>query len=348
MTQNKHRLLRRFPAEWERHSAVMLAWPHEGTDWAYMLERIQDCYISIIEAITTDSRVVLLVPNADIPRKKLSHIDPEKLIIVELPTNDTWTRDYGPLTVIDNNRLKLCDFQFNGWGLKFAANNDNQATRRLCEMGLLTASRENRLDFVLEGGSVETDGNGTLLTTSHCLLAPNRNNTMTRIEIERYLKDCFGFNHILWLDNGSLAGDDTDSHIDTLARLAPNDTIIYTGCQNEDDEHYNDLMCMADQLRGFRTRDGLPYHLIELPLPDPIYDNDGQRLPATYANYLVSDTTLIMPTYNQPQKDLLASRMLQISFPDHHILTVDCIPLIQQHGSLHCATMQLYPDTLSI
>ncbi len=243
---------------------------------------------------------------------------------------------------------RLSDFRFNGWGLKFAANHDNQATQRLAATGLLSAPVENRQNFVLEGGSIESDGKGTILTTSHCLLAPNRNSTMNRIEIERYLKDCFGANHILWLDNGSLAGDDTDSHVDTLARLAPGDTIIYTGCQNPDDEHYNDLMCMADQLRGFRTRQGLPYHLIELPLPDPVFDNDGNRLPATYANYLVSDSTVLMPTYGQPQKDLLASQMLQISFPDHKIIPVDCDALIQQHGSLHCATMQLYPDTISI
>lgn len=341
-------MYRRFPAEWEKHAAVLLAWPHDETDWSYMLEDVCDCYVGIIEAITQNSRVVLLAPDASVPRRRLGHIDPERLVIVEIPTNDTWTRDYGPLTVVDEGRVKLCDFQFNGWGLKFAANNDNRVTRRLCDMGLLSAPRENRLDFVLEGGSVESDGKGTLLTTSHCLMAPNRNSTMSRIEIERYLKDCFGLNHILWLDNGALAGDDTDSHVDTLARLAPNDTIVYTGCSDPDDEHYNDLACMADQLRGFRTRDGQPYNLVELPLPDAIYDEDGQRLPATYANYLVDDKTVIVPSYGQPQKDVLASRMLQIPYPDHRIIMVDCRALIRQHGSLHCATMQLYPDTISI
>ena len=348
MTQNKRRLERRFPAEWERHTAVLLAWPHKDTDWAYMLDEITECYISIIETITINSRVILLAPDAEVPRERLKHIDPERLIIVEVPTNDTWTRDYGPLTVTDCGRPRLCNFQFNGWGLKFAACHDNRVTERLRDAGLLAVPVENRLDFVLEGGSVESDGRGTLLTTSHCLMAPNRNNTMSRIELERYLKDCFGLNHILWLDNGSLAGDDTDSHLDTLARLAPDNTIIYTGCQDADDEHFADLQCMADQLRGLRTRDGLPYNLVELPLPDPIFDDEGNRLPATYTNYLVDDRTLIMPTYRQPDKDTLAARMLKISFPNHELLTVDCVPLIKQHGSLHCATMQLYPDTITL
>ena len=346
--QNTEGECRRFPAEWETQSAVLISWPHKESDWAYMLDEITECYISIIEAITKNGRVILIAPDATVPQSKLGHIASNKIEIIEVPTNDTWIRDYGPLTVMDSGKPVLCDFQFNGWGMKFAANQDNRVTSRLFENGIFSAKLENRLDFVLEGGSIESDGKGTLLTTSHCLMAPNRNNTLNRIEIERYLKDCFGLNHILWLYYGSLTGDDTDSHIDTLARLAPNDTIVYTGCQNKEDEHYHELQLMAKQLRGFVTSDGRPYNLIELPLPDPIYDEDGFRLPATYANYLVDDTTIIMPTYNQPQNDLVASDMLKKAFPNHQLLTVNCVPLIKQHGSLHCATMQLYPDTLAI
>lgn len=336
------------PAEWERHGAVLLAWPHRDTDWAPILDEVTRCYVDIVGAVTVDSRVVIVAPDIEVPRRALSHIDPEKMIFVKLPTNDTWTRDYGPITVEVDGRATLLDFQFNGWGLKFAACHDNRVTRRLIESRLLTAPSENRLDFVLEGGSIESDGVDTIMTTSHCLMAPNRNATRTQREIERYLKDALGANHVLWLDNGALAGDDTDSHVDTLARLAPNDTIIYTGCDDPSDEHYDTLAIMADQLRGFRTLDGRPYNLIGLPLPDAIYDPDGERLPATYANYLVSDTFVIVPSYGQPRKDELARQMLRISFPDHDVRQVDCRALIRQHGSLHCATMQLYPSTLSI
>lgn len=336
------------PAEWECRGAVLLSWPHEDTDWADMLDEVRDCYVSLVEAITRFERVVMIAPDSASPRARLGHIPEDRIIYVDVPTNDTWTRDYGPVTVEAEGRLRLLDFQFNGWGLKFAANKDNRVTRRLLDSSLLSAPSENRLDFVLEGGSIESDGRDTLLTTSHCLMAPNRNSTRSRREIERYLKDALGMERILWLDNGYLAGDDTDSHVDTLARLAPNDTIIYTGCQDPSDEHFQALRDMADQLREFRTVEGNPYNLIELPLPDAIYDGDGQRLPATYANYLVTPRAVFVPTYNQPKKDFLASQMIRIAFPEQEIVTVDCRALIRQHGSLHCATMQLYPETLSI
>ena len=348
MIQTINTTQRRLLAEWEQHAAVLLAWPHADTDWAYMLDEVAECYVSIIEAITESNRVILIAPETEIPRNRLRHIDPRKLIIIKALTNDTWTRDYGPITVEVDGKPRVCDFQFNGWGLKFAACYDNRVTAHLCETGIISAPRENKLDFVLEGGSIETDGNGTLLTTSKCLLAPNRNNTLSRHEIEQRLIQDFGLNHILWLDSGALAGDDTDSHIDTLARLAPNDTIIYTGCQDVNDEHYSELQSMAGEIQKFLTPSGQKYNLIELPLPDPILDEDGQRLPATYANYLINNSSIIMPVYNQPQKDLLASQMLKIAFPEHKILTVNCLPLIKQHGSLHCATMQLYHDTISL
>ena len=344
MTMNDRRL----PAEWENSTrAIMLAWPHADTDWAGMLDEVERCYVEIVKAITTELSVVILSPDPSIPSARLDGISPERIFHVKTPTNDTWTRDYGPITVEIAGEATICDFQFNGWGLKFAACHDNRATSRLCSSGVLSSPRENRLDFVLEGGSIERDGNGVMLTTAGCLLAPNRNQPMGRHEIEEYLAQCFGLKRLLWLEHGSLQGDDTDGHIDTLARLAPCDTILYTGAPDDrDDPHYAPLTAMASQLREFRTLDGRPFNLIELPIPDPVYDENGDRLPATYANYLVTPRSIILPTYNQPKKDFLASQIVKIAFPGHSVKTVDCRALIKQHGSLHCATMQLHRDSL--
>lgn len=337
-----------FPAEWQTGGAVMIAWPHEGTDWAPMLGEIDESYKSLAEALASEGTVVILTPEPERVKKLTAHIDPSRLLIVKIQTDDTWTRDYGPLTIMRDGKPVLLDFMFNGWGLKFGAANDNLATSRLKNLGVFTAPVENCRGFVFEGGSIESDGAGTLLTTSECLLSPNRNAELTKQQIEDYLLDTFHARQLLWLDHGALAGDDTDSHIDTLARLAPGNTIVYTGCSDRNDEHFTALADMAGQLRSFRTPDGQPFNLIELPLPDPIFDEDGCRLPATYANYLVTPTALFIPVYGQPMKDKLAADMLRIAFPDHRIYTVNCCPLIKQHGSLHCATMQLNPSTICI
>ena len=219
--------------------------------------------------------------------------------------------------------------------MKFAADKDNLVNSRLF------AETVNRRGFVLEGGSIESDGRGTLMTTSRCLLSPNRNAQLGRDDIEEYLKAEFGLKQVLWVDHGFLEGDDTDSHIDTLARLAPHDTILYCGAGNETGAQHDSLVAMARQLRSFTTPDGRPFNLIELPLPDPIFDDEGERLPATYANYLATPKAILMPTYGQPRNDRLAADTLRIVYGDRRIITVDCRALIRQHGSLHCATMQL-------
>lgn len=230
-------------------------------------------------------------------------------------TNDTWARDHGPITLIDpDGRPLLFDFKFNGWGLKFAADKDNLITRRTLEAGLLQGTYVNRLNFALEGGSIESDGRGTLLTTSECLLSPNRNGQMNRAEIEAYLKEQFNLRQVLWLDHGYLAGDDTDSHVDTMARLCPDDTIAYVRCTDTTDEHYEALHLMEEQLKTFRTPEGKPYRLLPLPMADAIVE-DGERLPATYANFLVMNGAVLYPTYNQPANDAQAALVLQEAFP---------------------------------
>lgn len=339
----------RFPAEWEPCRAVMIAWPHAATDWVYMLDEVEQCYQNLAQAIVEFADLIVVTPEpAHVEAMLRAKIgDLSRVTIAVTDTNDTWTRDYGPISTIsedgDKDLVVLNDFCFNGWGLKFAADLDNLVTRKLIFNEILgrEARYRNELSFVLEGGSIESDGKGTLLTTRRCLLSPNRNGGLTRHEISRHLKDVLGVTKIHWLDHGALEGDDTDSHIDTLARLAPDDTIIYTGCENPADTHYAELSAMRDEIRPLRTAEGRPFNLIELPLPAAIHDEDGQRLPATYANYLVVNGGVLVPSYGQPKTDRLASLMIGSAYPGKKVVQVDCRALIRQHGSLHCATMQI-------
>jgi agmatine/peptidylarginine deiminase len=265
------------------------------------------------------------------------------LIVDEIAHNDTWARDHGFITVeeTDSRRtqkdLLLLDFKFNGWGEKFEAALDNQINRHLYEQGLVRGRYEDHLDFVLEGGSIESDGKGTVFTTTCCLTAPHRNQPLTTAEIEDRLKTWLGAERIVWLNHGSLIGDDTDGHIDTLVRICPDDTLLYIG---SDDDH-PDLRLMDEELKALRTLDGNDYRLLKLPLPRPIFDN-GERLPATYANYLVMNGAVLVPTYRQPDLDAEAMSIISQAFPQREIVGIDCYAVIKQHGSLHCCTMQYY------
>ena len=309
-------------AEWEPQSMVQLTWPHKDTDWAPILDEITAVYEEMAHEI----------------RKR------EPLLIVDqIPHNDTWARDHGFITVEETSfdhkskALILLDFCFNGWGEKFEAALDNQINKQLYDQGLVKGLYEDHLDFVLEGGSIESDGKGTIFTTECCLMAPHRNQPLTKAEIEERLKEWLGAERIVWLQHGSLLGDDTDGHIDTLVRICPDDTLLYTG----GDEDHPDLIKMERELQELRTLDGKPYRLLKLPLPRPIYD-DGDRLPATYANYLVINGAVLVPTYNQPDLDAEALRIIREAFPDREIVGIDCRAVIKQHGSLHCCTMQYY------
>lgn len=338
----------RLPAEWESTGAILLSWPHENTDWAYMLEEVTSCFIKIAEAIVEEEFLIIVAPDINIPKQQLNHLPQEKMKFVEISTDDTWARDFGVITTEDNGNWILNDFKFNGWGLKFRSCNDNLITQNLINANVLIGKYNNELGFVLEGGSIESDGQGLLLTTSECLLSPNRNGNLSKAQIESYLCNVFGSKKVLWLDHGALEGDDTDSHIDTLVRIAPNNTIVYVGCNDVADSHFSTLQSMKKQLQSFTNVFGEYFNLIELPHPSPIFDEDGFRLPATYANFLILKRSILMPTYNQPQNDLLASQILKIAFPDYEIKTIDCTSLIKQHGSLHCVTMQLPKEILNI
>ncbi len=332
-----------FPAEWAPQSGVMLTWPHEDTDWKNIIEEVIPCYVAIAKEIVKRENLLIVCRNIDEVKEHLKDIDYNQIIFREMEINDTWARDHGPISVLANGHSFICDFTFNGWGMKFAANFDNQITKKLYASNTFSSdvNYQSMLHCILEGGSIESDGCGTILTTTECLLSENRNEYKDKYEIGEYLKMIFGVERILWLNHGYLAGDDTDSHIDTLARFCNAETIAYVKCEDKEDEHFETLSKMEEELKKFKTIEGNPYRLISLPMADAVYC-DNERLPATYANFLIINKAVLVPTYNSP-KDEIAKQQLQMAFPGREIIGINCLPLIKQHGSLHCITMQ-FPE----
>jgi agmatine/peptidylarginine deiminase len=334
----------RFPAEWEPQSGVQLTWPHEDTDWKELLGEVIPCFAAIAKEIAQREGLLIVCRDADTARRQLGEdVNLANVRFCALETNDTWARDHAPLSVFEGEAPCVCDFSFNGWGMKFPANFDNQITRELVRQNAFRpeVSYRNMLSCVLEGGSLESDGKGTILTTEACLLSPNRNDALSKDDLDAFYRRIFGAERILWLRSGYLAGDDTDSHVDTLARFCSEDVIAYVACDDAADEHYGALKRMEEELRAFRTLSGNPYALLPLPMAD-IVIADGHRLPATYANFLIVNGAVLLPTYGSP-KDEVARAQLQKAFPGREIVGIDCSSLIKQHGSLHCVTMQ-YPE----
>ncbi|WOK09662.1 agmatine deiminase family protein [Imperialibacter roseus] len=331
---------RRLPAEWEPQSAVQLTWPHEESDWAGDMDIVVPCFVAIAREILKRQKLVVVCKDSEAVRKQIGS-ESANLMLVELPTNDTWARDHGAISIEEDGKPVLLDFVFNGWGLKFAADKDNLISGRLHERGIFGKVPMRHAGLAFEGGSFESDGEGTLLTTTECLLSRNRNPHLSKQEVEDKLKELFGVKKVLWLNNGYLAGDDTDSHIDTLARLVPGNKILYVKCDDTADEHYQALNKMEAELQNLTNSNGMPYELMPLPMADVAFDDEGNRLPATYANYLIINGAVLVPFYQSP-KDQKAAAIIQRAFPQHEIVGIDCRPLILQHGSLHCVTMQ-YP-----
>ncbi|MCC6933719.1 MAG: agmatine deiminase family protein [Deltaproteobacteria bacterium] len=331
------------PAEWYKQSAVQLTWPHAKTDWAPYLEEANECFVNIAEEIIKREKLLIVTPEPDKVRSLLAHCPQDNIIYAKLPTNDTWARDHAGITVLEHGNPVVLDFRFNGWGNKFAAELDNQINKGISNLHLFSAdiSLRSKKDFVLEGGSVESDGCGTLLTTNHCLMAPNRNDRMSKADIENYLLKTFGLNRVLWLNYGHLEGDDTDGHIDTLVRFCNAKTLAYVKCSDTSDSHYPELQKMEAALTEFRTAAGKPYQLVPLPHAEAIWEN-GERLPATYANFLIINGAVLMPIYGI-KEDKIAVAAIKTAFPNREVVEINCRVLIKQHGSLHCVTMQ-YPE----
>jgi agmatine deiminase len=331
----------RLPAEWEPQDAVLLAWPREGSLWQPYLEEAREAVARIAAEISRRQRVVLAAHDPAGARQRVARhgADLGRLAVYELQSNDVWARDFGPITVLEGGRPVLLDFRFNGWGLKYRADLDNQVTSRLAALGAFGRTPLRGVDLVLEGGSLESDGNGTLLTTALCLANANRNPHLNRSALDAELRRHFGARRVLWLENGYLTGDDTDGHVDTLARFAPGDTIVFTRCADARDEHHERLKALEAELRAFRTLAGRPYRLVPLPWPQARYDG-AQRLPLTYANFLVLNGAVLVPAYGDPA-DAAAREAVGSAFPDREVVAMDCSCLIRQRGAVHCLTMQL-------
>ena len=330
------------PAEWAPQRGIQLTWPYAGTDWEPYLDEITKTFIEMARAITCDEQLYLISP--EVPQiktlleKQLTDDQLANITFYQIDSNDTWARDHGAITLTNRTEARYLDFKFNGWGEKFEWQKDNTITANMAGLGAFDGVVEDHTDFVLEGGSIESDGKGTIFTTSSCLLAPHRNQPMTRAEIEERLLKTLHAVRIVWIEHGKLEGDDTDGHIDTTVRLAPDDTLLYI-YSDENDEHFADFQAMENQLKALRTLEDKPYRLLRLPFPEAIYDN-GVRLPATYANFVILNHSVLCPTYAQSYRDGQAMSQLQKAFPGRKIIGIDARTVIRQHGSLHCLTMQ--------
>lgn len=332
----------RFPAEWEPQSAVLIAWPHADTDWAERLDEVEETYIALVAAITRHQDAIVCVADADLQiyaeaRLRSARIDLGRVRFIEVEYDDTWLRDSGPITLREGDGFRLLDFRFTGWGGKFEASRDDELVANLDHAEIFLKNYRQHIDFALEGGAIDTDGAGTLLSTWQCL--HERHPDVGRELLTNKLSEWLQQHRVLWLDHGYLEGDDTDAHIDTLARFAAPDAIVFQACDDPADSHYRELQAMAAELAAFRTTDGKPYRLFPLPWAKPIVDQD-RRLAASYANFLIINGAVLMPAYGDTA-DAAAAGVLEQAFPDREIIAVPCRPLIWQNGSLHCITMQL-------
>lgn len=338
------------PAEWQTQSAVLLTWPHADTDWQPWLASIEKTYGEIAAAISRFQLVVIACHNKAIETSVLTQlsnleVDVTKVRTFIAPCNDTWARDHGPITVTnEQGETCICDFTFNAWGNKYQASLDDLITTSLIQQEFCQLQQYRNIDLILEGGSIESDGNGTLLTTETCLLNPNRTNDLTKQELEQALIEVLGVKQVHWLSHGYLPGDDTDAHIDTLARFSP-DGIVYVAAGDESNEVNAELAKMEQELQTLKNAQNIPYKLYPLPLPAPIHNADGEPLPATYANYLIINDAVLVPTY-QDSQDTVALDVIAQAYPDREIIGIDCTTVIEQFGSLHCLTMQLPKDLI--
>ncbi len=334
----------RFQAEWERQSAVMIAWPQPSADFGLQLNAVENTFCIIAKTICRFQKLIIVCRDHIHQHHIQSLIKKIRCRFIHAPYDDIWLRDTAPVSVSTKNGFQLLNFKFNGWGYKYPWQTDHALSRHLFKKGIYGSTPMTDIDMVLEGGSIETDGEGTLLTTRQCLLNPNRNPERSEQQIEKDLKHYLGLQRILWLDQNHLEGDDTDAHIDTLARFCSPVRIAYTSCDNPHDPQHDGLKKMEAQLKAFTTASGKKYTLIPLPLPNPVFGKDGERLPANYANFLVINKAVLVPVYHDPMDTIVLQR-LSTCFPGREIVAINCIPLIHQYGSLHCITMQ-FPESV--
>lgn len=310
--------------EWNEQEYLMLSLPHEKSDWKPYLGEIMQAYKEFVRAASEFQKVLLIAPGKSdfVPFENMTNVE---FFICD--TNDTWIRDFGAIDILEDNRLKALDFTFNAWGNKFQSELDNEVNSKLFKEKF--KEKLTKIDFILEGGSIDFNGEGVMLTSSNCLLNENRNSHLDKNQIEAKLKEIFGLKQIIWLENGFIKGDDTDHHIDTLARFIDKNTIAYSVCEDEEDEHYIPLQKMKKELEA------TGFNLIELPLPKPLY-YEGRRLGATYANFVFVNDALIMPFYKDKNDEIIRQRLAK-ALPERKIIGVDARVFLRQNGSLHCS-----------
>ncbi len=343
-------MTKRLLPEWYPQDAIQIAWPHAGTDWVRLLSDIEAFYYELVDILSHQQQVVIAAdPSLDSERiqgelgRRGANLGNVRWFAVA--TDNTWARDHGPIAVGDDAGIALLDFQFNAWGDKYGSTLDNAINSEIDRQHGYEASLQH-VDFVLEGGSIETDGLGTLLSTTTCLLNPNRNQGMSLAQVEAQLRQHLGIERFLWLEHGHLAGDDTDAHIDTLARFVDAGTIAYVQCNDRTDEHYGALAQMEAELQAFRRADGEPYRLVPLPLPRAVTSAGGERLPATYANFLITNRSILVPVYDDPADQQALAAMAAVS-GERSVVPINCRTPIEEFGSLHCLTMQLPEGAVS-
>ncbi|RFA24565.1 agmatine deiminase [Alkalilimnicola ehrlichii] len=336
----------RLPAEWERQAGVMLTWPHADSDWGDKLAAAHAEFLDLACHIAHYEPLLIVCHDASVRDQVAAdlgarQVDNDRIAFVLCPSDDVWARDHGPITVYQEGAIPLLlDFTFNGWGGKYAHDLDDLVTRRLYATDTFGTTDCRRIEWILEGGSIDSDGQGSILSTTQCLLTDTRNAGMSLEQVEMQLQQRLGASRILWLHEGDLEGDDTDSHVDMLARFANPETIVYQQCDDPADPHFPKLQAMAKELAAFRTLQDRPYRLLPLPWPAAQYAEDGHRLPLSYANFLIVNGAVIVPQY-MDQADEEALSVIRRAFPDRQVVGTPARTLIGQHGSVHCVTMQI-------
>ncbi len=334
----------RMPAEWEPHAGTWLAWPHKEESWPGNFGPIPAVWVEIVRALEPSEHVNILVNDAAAAtavRERLGEagISTRNVSLHVIPTNDAWVRDHGPTFVtrrIANRReLAAVKWRYNAWGGKYPPWDLDDAVAE--QVAAAVGAPVFRPGIILEGGSIDVNGNGTLLTTEACLLNPNRNPQLHQAQIEQYLREYLGVSHILWLGDG-IDGDDTDGHIDDLARFVDASTVVTVLESDPRDENFELLQANYERLRHMTDQDGRALRVATLPMPRPVV-YDGQRLPASYANFYIANAAVLVPTFNDPN-DAAALQTLQQLFPERRVVGIHATEMVWGLGAVHCVTQQ--------
>lgn len=330
------------PAEWEPHEATWLSWPHaDGISFPGRYRHVIPTFVQMAEALA-ESEIVRInvktpLQEAEV-RKLLAGAPPERVEFHHIPTNEPWCRDHGPIFLRRKKapRVAAANFGFNAWGWKYLpCDDDDDVPARIGErLGLEVLDCS---DFVLEGGSIDVNGEGALLTTESCLLNPNRNPDLSRADVEKNLRECLGVKKIIWLGDG-IEGDDTDGHVDDLTRFVAPDRVVTVVEEDENDPNHDALQANLERLRAVELKKDEPLEIRELPMPAKIV-RDGQRLPASYANFYIANKVVLLPVFGETN-DAWAEAALKELFPKRKIVPIDCRELIWGLGAFHCLTQQ--------